>query len=124
MTDIGLTSFDHLDTPITVPSMSLFRRGPTTAVLATILAEREKADDAWKTGVSDRVDHLNQLRTDVITDRSQFVRTGQFDAELKAVNLRLSAVESWKSKATGAAVVLTLFAGAVGAAVMRVLTGS
>lgn len=70
-----------------------------------------------------RLESLNELRNQVIQDRHMFVTEAKYNAAIEARDHRISALENWRSKATGVALVLALFAGAIGAAVMKVLGG-
>jgi hypothetical protein len=73
--------------------------------------------------IEQRLQGLNELRSDVVKDRNQFVTRSTYDAEMDARDLRIASLENWKAKATGAGVILTLFAGAVGAAIARLIGG-
>ena len=66
-----------------------------------------------------RLEALNELRNQVLEDRGRFVLRDVHDSEMDARDARLVALENFRAKATGAGIVLGLFAGAVGAAVAR-----
>ncbi len=71
--------------------------------------------------IDGRLAELNNLRNDVVTDRAEFVRQSTHDVEIKAVSEALAELQNWRSKTTGAAVILTVFAGVTGAAISRAL---
>jgi hypothetical protein len=79
-----------------------------------------------------RLSELNNLRDDVTRDRGQFVLRAVHDADLSTMRARheadlevlkerISLLENWRSKATGATVIMMLFAGLAGAAIVRAL---
>lgn len=70
-----------------------------------------------------RLEKLNELRQEVTQDRANYITRDKSEAEAQATDVRLSALENWRSRATGAAVILGLFAGVIGAALMRVFGG-
>lgn len=70
--------------------------------------------------INARLDKLNELRSEVLTDRSEYVRREVFDQGAAIRDQRLDVLENWRSKATGASVVLVLFAGTIGAAIAKV----
>jgi hypothetical protein len=98
---------------------------------------RKAAEERIKeaAGVIDgRLVELNKLRVEVITDRGDLVRRDNNELALAAIyktiddldaaaDKRLSALENWRSRALGAAAVLTVLAGALGAAIFKVLGG-
>ena len=71
-----------------------------------ILAEREKATVKAEEVLKARLEHLNELRGNVIT-RSEYVK-GQ-----ETILFRLEYIERWQNKMIGAAAVLGGIAGAV-----------
>lgn len=79
----------------------------------------ERAQDAARTAIDLRLEKLNELRSEVLQDRSQFVRRDLYDADVKSLNEKLEAVRSWQNKAVGAGVILTLLAGTVGALILK-----
>jgi hypothetical protein len=74
---------------------------------------RHEANDA---SVAGRLEKLNELRSEVIQDRGEYVRKDVFETQLKPL------IE-FRSRALGAGAVLALVAGAVGAAILKVLGG-
>lgn len=70
-----------------------------------------------------RLEKLNELRQEVTQDRANYITRDKAEADSDAFGQRLSALENWRSRATGAAVILGLFAGAIGAALMKVFGG-
>jgi hypothetical protein len=57
-------------------------------------------------------------------DRATFITDDKFDIRAETVNQRLGAMENWRSKATGAAVVLSVLAGTLGAIIIRAIFGN
>ena len=47
----------------------------------------QRAIDLAVAGIDRRLDELNQLRREVITDRSQFVLHGSYEADLQAIKI-------------------------------------
>ena len=70
-----------------------------------------------------RLEKLNELRSEVIQDRGEYVRRDVHDSQIKGLQDKLDALESFRTKAVGAAAVLTLVSGAVGAAIVKALGG-
>lgn len=64
--------------------------------------------------VDARLERLNELRSEVIEDRGEFIRRDIFDA-------RVGIIENWKSKATGVGLVIVVIAGTIGALVSRAI---
>ena len=62
-----------------------------------------------------RLEGLNELRKQVIEDRGRFVTRELFDVEVDQL-------KTFRNRATGAAIVLALFAGALGAVVAKALS--
>lgn len=85
--------------------------------------DEAQAIDQARAAVDLRLEKLNELRSEVLQDRGQFVRRDVYDNDKKGRDLRLQRLESWQARASGAAVILTLIAGLIGAAVMRALGG-
>jgi len=98
--------------------------------VAAALAAAEKAVNAAltaadravakaETASEKRFEALNELRG-MVTDRDQaFASAEKVDGLAIRIDDRLKALENWRSKSTGAAVVVSLFAGVVGAAIAR-----
>jgi hypothetical protein len=72
-------------------------------------------------------DRVRQIQADTLSgDKFEDYKTTQETALKLALDRqddRIKALENWKARATGIGIVLVLFAGAVGAAIMRALTG-
>jgi len=66
-----------------------------------------------------RLEKLNELRSDVERDRSEFVRRDVHGRDMEALNARLGQLENFRAKSIGVATVLVLFSGTVGAVVAR-----
>jgi hypothetical protein len=100
------------------------------AALDLAFSGQQEALRVAKVEYDARLEKLNELRAEVTRDRALFITTDRFDGEQRvasqardAVANRVSALENWKAKATGAAVVLTIIAGAIGAAVAKAFGG-
>jgi hypothetical protein len=104
-----------------------------------ILQEHEKAHDTQHAAVGiaakeleRRLGILNHAHEQSVADRADFVTRDKFETraltvdnrmeeQAKAMDARLKDLESFRSRATGAAVALSLFAGAIGAAIARAI---
>lgn len=74
-------------------------------------------------GIEGRLEKLNELRTEVITDRAEYVRKDAHDAEMRALATRLAMLERFQTRAGVIGAGMVLVSGAVGAAIMKALTG-
>jgi hypothetical protein len=88
----------------------------------TALAAHERIHEAelrtnltTDAAISLRLEKLNELRQEVLEDRAQFVRHDVF-------NTAIEPLREFRSRAVGAAAILTLVSGVIGAAVMRVFS--
>jgi len=81
---------------------------------------QEAALKVAKDEVDERLEKLNHLHSQVLTDRGLLVQREVFDSALASRDQRISVLETWKAKASGGAFVLTLFAGLIGATIQRV----
>lgn len=104
------------------------------AVLETRLEERERALELQAAEYTRRLDDLNhahQQREErdrdyimrEVFEASQVAETTARQLAFERQDDRLKSLENWRSRASGVAVVVALFAGAVGAAIMKVLGG-
>jgi len=66
-----------------------------------------------------RLEKLNELRSEVVRDRGEYVRRDVHSREIEAMNNRLSSLENFRAKSIGVAAVLVLFSGTIGAVVAR-----
>lgn len=66
-----------------------------------------------------RLQELNHAHAQRVARDAEFISNEVYLTERRSTDARLKLVEDWKNKATGAAVILTLVAGAVGAAVAK-----
>jgi uncharacterized Fe-S cluster-containing MiaB family protein len=76
----------------------------------------ERALVRERSRIDEKMAELNNLRREYVSDRSQYVRLEVMEAELRPL-------KEFRSRAVGAGVVLTVVAGAVGAAVVKFLGG-
>jgi predicted nucleic acid-binding Zn-ribbon protein len=76
----------------------------------------ERALVRERSRIDEKMQELNNLRREYVSDRSQFVRTEFMEAELRPL-------KEFRSRAVGVGVAVALFAGAIGAALMKALGG-
>jgi len=122
---------------------------PLREYIEALIAERDKAVKEAMRQMERRLAGLNELRRSVEQDRSLLLTREKFDADhsaledrvsaierdpawvgrggslvtLSAINARLESVETWKGKAVLVMAGVTIIAGLVGAAIMRLFTG-
>ena len=107
---------------------------PLREYIETIIAEKDRALQAAFIAQQNaltlaaknlelRLEKLNEMRQEVTQDRASYQTRDRAEAMFDAVEARLGALENWRSRATGAAVVLGLFAGAIGAVITKTLGG-
>jgi hypothetical protein len=65
----------------------------------------------------------NELRSQIERERGSYVTQSEIKALAEKIDTALQPLENFRSKATGAALVLTLVSGVVGAAIFKVLGG-
>jgi hypothetical protein len=70
-----------------------------------------------------RLGKLNELRSEVIQDRGEYLRRDVFESQFDPLMKRLQLLESFKASAMGAAAVLCLVSGAIGAAILKLFGG-
>lgn len=70
-----------------------------------------------------RLEGLNELREEVLRDRSQFLSAEKFEAEAKVLELRVTAVEKAQARILGGAVVASVFAATVVGLIVSFVTG-
>jgi hypothetical protein len=78
---------------------------------------------AARDSISARLEVLNELRSDVVKDRTQFITREAFEAQYDGLERRCGQLENWRAKATGVGAVLVIVSGAIGAAIFKVLGG-
>lgn len=93
-----------------------------TAISAALAAAQLAVDTAEKNAEKWR-DSANEWRGAMDDREVRFVNRAENDALLKAINDRLTVSETWRAKATGAALVLMLFSGLIGAALFKAFGG-
>lgn len=91
--------------------------------LVDYIAAEQVRQDLVAKGLEERLAKLNELRTEVITDRSEYVRRDANDAEVRAYRQRIEALERFATRAGVIGAGAVLIAGIVGAAIMRALLG-
>ena len=74
----------------------------------------EKALEAARQAVNLRLEKLNELRSEVIQDRGEYVRRDVFESQIKPLL-------EFRSRALGFGALVALLSGAVGAVIARVL---
>lgn len=89
--------------------------------IEAIIAERDKAVQAAYRSMELRLDKLNELRSEVQQDRTEFLRIDVYDTKHEALSKQLDDLASWRLKATGVFLVLVPLSGVIGAAIMKVL---
>ena len=104
---------------------------------ARVVVERERLEDSValarevseralreaRATIETRLSELNNLRLEVVEDRNALVRREVLDAMLSERDAKIGALEDWRNRAVGALALGVLFAGVIGAAIMRALTG-
>lgn len=88
--------------------------------IEAILAEREKALNLTAATLNQRLEHLNTLRAEVMSDRNIFLQKAVYEQMHEALENRVSKVESVQSKLIGVGTVLIVVAGLLGAVVTHV----
>lgn len=68
-----------------------------------------------------RLDELNHAHSQRVARDADFVSNEVYLTERRSTETRLKLVEDWKNRAMGAAVILTLVSGAVGAVIAKAL---
>ena len=76
------------------------------AYIERILDERDRAYVTATKELERRLEGLNELRAEVVRDRSMFVGQDKSEMMHNAIERRISDLELWRSKAAG--IVLTL----------------
>jgi hypothetical protein len=79
----------------------------------------DKATSRDRVTMETRLEKLNELRSEVMQDRSQYVRQDVFGSRTDRTEERLSSLENFRAKAIGVSAVLVLFSGTVGAIIAR-----
>lgn len=79
-----------------------------------ILEEREKQFNATIENLMVRIERLNELREEVVKDRDQFLRLGEYREMHKAVLDRVEKLESIHARFIGVAIALVALTGFIG----------
>lgn len=93
------------------------RESDKAAVSAALAAAQLAVDTAERNAEKWR-DSANEWRGAMDDREARFVGRPENDAVIGALSERLRAMENWRAKAMGAAAVMMLLAGLVGAAIM------
>lgn len=127
-------------------AMELYRRDIESKLEALVRTQDRIATNTGQFVTHDTYDAETRARGDRLSnlERANFVTPEQMAAALKEISarvsfleranyttptalepflVRLATLENWKAKATGAAVILTLLSGAIGAAIFKVFGG-
>ena len=84
----------------------------------SVHAQEAIARDEAAKRIDARLEQLNELRSEVITDRGRFVNREAFDAKLEAIDARINAlhdqITEWKGRGQGLSMTASLVVGAVG----------
>jgi len=66
-----------------------------------------------------KLEHLNNLRTEVLQDRANYITNSKYEADSKNFDARLKQLEIWQSKIIGIAIGVGLFSGIVGGIIAK-----
>lgn len=80
-----------------------------------ILDEREKAVRLTAANLEARLDHLNELRSEVLKDRNQFLSKAVYDQMHDALTQRVGRLENSQSRLMGVGIAIVAGAGFMGA---------
>jgi len=83
-----------------------------------LTSEREARELATRI-LEGRLDKLNELRAEVISDRGNFITRIEFEVESKRIDM----LEKWQAKLLGIGIVLALISALIGAGIMRMFNG-
>ena len=86
-----------------------------------IISEREKQTDLRFENFEHRLVKLNELREEVMKDRSMYVTQEKYDVQHKALGEKLDDMASFRNKAIGASIILGILAGEIGGIVGHLL---
>ena len=85
--------------------------------------ERQKALSLQATEYERRLETLNHAHQEAQRVAHTYITLDKWEDNHSTLATRVEVLENWRARATGAAVVLTMFAGAVGAAIVKVFGG-
>jgi predicted ribosome quality control (RQC) complex YloA/Tae2 family protein len=102
--------------------------------IETQMAEREKALLVQAAEYERRLDSLNHAHEEAMRVQHTYVTADKYedyieqarhanDASLERMNEKIAALENWRSKATGVGIILVLFAGVIGGAIVKAFGG-
>ena len=67
------------------------------------------------------LNHLNQLRQEVLKDRAAFVTNDKYESEVKTIVERVSSLERSKAWAAGAIFIIGLLGGGLGSVITKMI---
>jgi hypothetical protein len=70
-----------------------------------------------------RFEAVNEFRATLQDQTNTFITRNEINPVIKALEDKLDLLENWRSKATGVGIILVVFAGVVGAAVVKAFGG-
>ncbi len=86
-------------------------------LILTILSEREKTSELTAHNLELRLQNLNELREQVLSDRTRYLDSAVYNQMHKALDARVSKVENAQSRLIGVGATLIILSGAVGAVI-------
>jgi len=95
---------------------------PLREYIEALIAERDKAVTEAMRQMEQRLQGLNELRSDVVKDRNLLLTRERFDTEHGGLEARVNSLENWRGKALGFGTLLAFLAAAVGALLQSVIS--
>lgn len=83
---------------------------------------QDKATELANKNLEARLDRLNELRSEVIQDRSKFITTDKYDTQRAVLDDRITKLEMWQSKMYGVAIGIGLVGGISGGLITKIFT--
>jgi len=68
-----------------------------------------------------RLERMNELRAEVISDRGLFIQRPVYEAEHKSLEGKVTVLEGFRNRSLGLVIVISLFSGLIGAMALAVL---
>jgi hypothetical protein len=81
---------------------------------------QDRALELSTKSLEDKMELLNNLRNEVLTDRARFITVDRADADHELVDNRIKQLEMWQSKMYGIAMGIALVAGISGGLVTKI----
>ena len=88
--------------------------------IEAILEERQRALELSAKAIDAKLEHVNNLRADVIRDRELFVTKAAHEQSQGELLRRLNSIESAQQRIVGVGIAMVVFAGIIGAVIERV----